>query len=184
MIDYGRFTQYTPDQLPQGMPSEMASKVVWIRNEQGKDLYELRKELPKDHQFVVLNDDDTVRVTHTDPDMVFPMDGRLLALPLAEKVSDDVNEHINSTFDKTTRKLKTKARLRVWEVASLFRAMTDAEFDKFTLAKGRQTKRRQAIFEARETIREGKNEATEFIGLMVQEFGQVRTNEILANALA
>lgn len=72
---FGRFTQYTPETLPQGMPAAMRDRVMWLRNEAGEDLYELRKRLPAGHSYLTADDDGHIRVIHDDPNHVWPANG-------------------------------------------------------------------------------------------------------------
>lgn len=75
---FGTFNEYTPDTLPDGMPGEMKSRVLWLRNEFGDDLYEVRKNLPTGHLFITVEADGRIRVVHDDPHHVWPANGGLL----------------------------------------------------------------------------------------------------------
>ncbi|PZU95575.1 MAG: hypothetical protein DI527_00775 [Chelatococcus sp.] len=119
---YGRFTAYVPTKLPEGFPPEMADRVVWIRNEAGEDMYELRKRLPAGQRYVTVEDDFTVRIVHDDPHHVWPANGgRLFAVTTA--ISRDPADHRVSLFDPDTGTLTpkpqplppiTQRQLRLW----------------------------------------------------------------------
>lgn len=101
MIYYGRFTQYVPETFPEGFPELMRESVVWTRNEAGQDLYDLRKTLPAAHSFVITEDDNSIRVVHTDPHAVFPNDGgHLYAIP--GEVERDTTVLMGKLFDPET----------------------------------------------------------------------------------
>jgi len=112
MIYLGTFHQYTPDELPEGFPPEMASRVLWCRNEHGEDIYELRKRLPKNHKYVTVEADNSVRVVHTDPNHVFPINGGKLYAVEAndEDVPVDATALIGTEFDAKTKKVRKKDR--------------------------------------------------------------------------
>jgi len=110
MIYYGKFDFYVPETLPEGMPPGLARSVLWLRNDRGEDLYELRKRLPKDHKFVITEDDGSVRVVHTDPDAVFPSEGGHLYAVKAddEAVPLDANSLMETAFDPQEKRCKKK----------------------------------------------------------------------------
>jgi len=110
MIYYGKFEFYTPDRLPEGMPPELASRVLWLRNDRGEDIYELRKRLPKGHKYVITEDDGSVRIVHTDPDAVFPSEGGHLYAVEADDEAVPVNPNalMETAFDPKEKKVKKK----------------------------------------------------------------------------
>lgn len=104
---HGTFTAYTPSKLPEGMPPEFAARVLWVRNEFGEDLYELRKRLPKGARFVTVNPDDSIRVVHTDPDHVWPAEGGRL-YSTTEEVPTDPSVLLSKRFNPTSLKIEDK----------------------------------------------------------------------------
>lgn len=71
------------------------------------------------------------------------------------------------------------ARARIYK-AEIFRRMSDAEFGRFTAAKGQQNARKAAIFEAVEYIRVAHPEYLELKAAMEATFGGERAAELLA----
>lgn len=99
---FGRFTTYAPETIPGGMPPEMASRVVWLQNDEGEDLYELRKILPAGALYVTVEDDMGVRVVHDDPHHVWPADGGNLYAVSGVEISTDPAIHRTHLFDPAT----------------------------------------------------------------------------------
>ena len=105
---FGKFDRYIPDTFPEGFPEDMKTSVIWLRNERGEDLYEVRKTLPTGHLFVTVEDDGSVRVVHDDPNHVWPSDGGHL-YALDRDISRDPTVHRTHLFDKTTGLLVPRA---------------------------------------------------------------------------
>lgn len=99
----GTFNQYIPSTLPDGMPPEMLDKVVFIKNEFNEDLYELRKILPKDKKFLVMNDNNIIRIICSNPDELWPANGgRLYECEVSEIPTEDPAELVKYSFDEKT----------------------------------------------------------------------------------
>lgn len=147
MTYYGRFTQYIPETLPEGMPEELQRLAVWIRNEDGVDMYALRETLPTDCRYLVLNDDDSVRIVTDDPHRLWPADGRLYTV--AADFPMDPQVLFRQGFDPGTGALvplPAPPVLRRYSKPKLFAAMSDDEFALFSSIESQQPAREQAIF--------------------------------------
>ena len=104
---YGTFNEYTPTSFPQGFPSEMRGRAVWLRNEFDEDIYEVRTRLPPGHTFVTAEADGSLRVVHDDPHQVWPANGGAL-YGTPEAVPMDPAVLMTKRFDYSTRQIVDK----------------------------------------------------------------------------
>lgn len=180
-VFYGRFIQYTPNQLPEGMPPEMASRVLWLKNEANEDLYELRHKMPKDHQFITIEDDNRVRVVHSDPHHVWPMNARLYSIPNAglQEMNPSFRYFNTETGEITIRE---PAEVIIYSKKAIFDQLTDAEYDKWELAETKQSKRKRRVFLEAQQLSPADPSWPEVLGLMEATLGKERTATILAKS--
>jgi hypothetical protein len=122
-VDHGTFAIYTPD-LPEDHPFT-AMKVLFAKNEQGQDWYDLAQTLTG-RTYLLLNEERVITVATNDAERLFPNQRRLVEVDyvespdyLAGKVFTETGEFVARPPRRVTRISKAQGKLALLDAGLL-----------------------------------------------------------------
>jgi len=175
----GYFTQYTKTEFEEGTPDPV-KQAIYIKDEQGRDWYELVKTLPVATYVGVGNNGTMVATASNDPSMIFPKDLTLYRLedmiedplPLLGRIVEGETLTERSVFDVVHRYSK----------ASLLDSMTDEEFDSFDATLLSASSRKRSQWAATTEWQEDQTIHTDVKGWLSASFSAARAGALLSAA--